>query len=408
MPAWKRNLYAIWVAELLAIAGFGSISPILPFYVRDLGVEDPAVLKIWVGAIQTSGSIMVAVFSPIWGRLADSHGRRLMFLRALFGGSLMMTFMGLASHPWQLVVFRGIGGMFTGTVAAATVLVATSVPKERTGASLGMLQTAILVGSAVGPLVGGTVADFFGYRATFFVTAGLLLSAALIVLTQVRESFTRRPHTGGFLSRIVPDFSQITSSPELFALLLLAATVNLAGGLLIPILPLFIQSLAGDGGMLGSTAGLIIGMRAFAGTFAAASVGRLSDRVGYRRVLLACTAGGVLAHLPLVLVTTPWQLLIVRILGGFFLGGTLPAINALIAVKAESGRQGAVYGLASSMSSTGSALGPAVGASIAAATGFAPVFLTAAAILAAGFVLVAALVRPRSETAGEGQSADPR
>ena len=147
--------------------------------------------------------------------------------------------------------------------------------------------------------------------------------------------------------------------------------------------------------MLAATAGLIVGVRAFAGTFAAASIGPLSDRLGYRKVLMACMAGGVLAHLPLPLVTGPWQLLILRLLGGFFLGGTLPTINALIAVKADPARQGSVFGLGSSLSATGSAVGPAVGAVTGAAFGFAPVFLTAAAILGSGLVLVLLRIQPR-------------
>jgi DHA1 family multidrug resistance protein-like MFS transporter len=147
---WRRSLYAIWIAELFAIAGFGAATPIIPFFVQELGIRDPAAVRLWVGSIQAGGSAMVAVFSPIWGRLADYYGRRVMFLRALFGGTVMMALMGLSSHPWQLLVFRSAGGIFTGTVAAATVLVATTVPRRHTGYSLGLLQTAIMICSATG------------------------------------------------------------------------------------------------------------------------------------------------------------------------------------------------------------------------------------------------------------------
>ncbi len=394
---WQLNFYAIFVAEILAVAGFGSASPIIPFYVQHLGVSEPGKVKMWVGIIQTSGSAMVALFSPIWGRLADSYGRRLMFLRALIGGSIMMALIGIASHPWQLVVFRGFGGIFTGTVAAATVLVATTVPKDKRGYCLGMLQSGVLIGSAVGPVIGGTVADFFGYRAAFFVTSGLLAGGAGVVFLFVRENFTRTPSSERFLRRIVPDFGVLRASPELVALIAVVGTVHLSSSVLLPMLPLFIQSLAKGGVMIGSITGLVIGMRAFSGAFAAATIGRISDKVGYRRVLLICMLAGMAAHVPLIFVTNYWQLLVLRIIGGFFLGGTIPSLNALIAIKAESGQQGAVYGLSASFGSAGGAIGPALGAVVAAAWGFDAVFLLTAAVLGISALIVATRVaRPTS------------
>ena len=394
---WQKNFYAIWVAQLLAIAAFGTVTPILPFYIQELGVTDPARVKMWVGLVQTAGSAMVALFSPIWGRLADSYGRRIMFLRALIGGTVMMTLMGTATHPWQLVLFRGMGGVFTGTVAAATVLVASSAPRGQAGRSLGMLQMAVMVGSAFGPVVGGTLADFFGHRTAFFCTAGLLAVAAVMVLTMVREQFTPRPAEGPLWRRIVPEFSVITRSRELSLLVLVVAVVNVAGGAVMPILPLFIQSLAPDAGFIGTTTGAIIGARALAAAAAAAVVGRVSDRLGYQRVLVLCLLGGAVSHLLLLVVRTPGALALLRLFTGIMMGGTIPTVNALIAARTERGRQGTVFGLTSSVGSAATALGPAVGASIGAFWGFVPVFLTVAGILASGAVMVLAAMRHSPE-----------
>lgn len=400
---WQRNFHAIWAAQLLAVAGFGAVTPILPFHIQQLGVTDPSLIKIWVGLVQTAGSSMVALFSPIWGRLADSYGRRIMFLRALIGGTVMMTLMGTASHPWQLILFRGMGGIFTGTVAAATVLVASTAPRARMGQSLGMLQTAVMVGSAFGPVLGGALGDFLGYRGAFFCTAALLGCAALLVLARVREEFTPRAPEGPLWRRVVPQFSVITRSKDLSLLVLVVAVVNVAGGAVMPILPLFIQSLAPAAGFLGTTTGAIIGARAVAAAAAAAVIGRVSDRLGYQKVLLFCLAGGVASHLLLLLVRTPAQLALLRVLTGVMMGGTIPTVNALIAGRAERGRQGTVFGLTASVSSAANALGPAVGASIGAAWGFAPVFAAVAAILASGAVMVlAAMRRSRPQPAAPG------
>jgi MFS transporter, DHA1 family, multidrug resistance protein len=403
-PGWKKNFYAIWVAELLAIAGFGTMNPILPFYVQHLGITADAEVKMWVGLVQTAGSAMVAIFSPIWGRLADSYGRRVMLLRALVGATAMMLLMGFAAHPWQLVLFRAIGGVFTGTVAAATVLVASTAPAEAAGRSLGLLQTAVLVGSSFGPVLGGALGDLLGYRAAFFCTAALTAVSAAIVAAFVREDFVPKPIDGPLWRRVVPDFSVITRSRELSLLVLTVAIVNLAGGSIMPILPLFIQSLAPDTQLIGTTAGAVIGVRAVAAAIAAALAGRLSDRIGYRRVLLFCLVGGALAHLALLLVRTPLQLGVLRFFTGALMGGTIPTVNALIAARADRARHGTVFGVASSVSSTGNALGPAFGAAIGALWGFPPVFVAVTAILGAGAIFVKAAM-PAPQRGGGRQGA---
>ena len=178
-------------------------------------------------------------------------------------------------------------------------------------------------------------------------------------------------------------------------LIVLIAVVQFANSAIIPILPLFIQSLTPSAGMLATTAGLIIGISAFSSAGAAAVIGRVSDRLGFKRVLLVCLTGGVLAHLPLLFIATPLELLFARFSAGLFLGGTIPAVTALIALKAAEGSHGTVYGLSSSMSAMGFALGPAVGASVAAAWGFPPVFVIIAAVLAVALVMTGVFVKKR-------------
>ncbi len=401
---WKRNFYSIGVAEFLAIAGFGALGPILPFYIQELGITDPGQVKIWVGLVQSAGGISLAIFAPIWGRLADSYGRRIMFLRALVGGTVMMFCMGIATHPWQLVVFRAVGGAFTGTVAAATVLVAGSAPPNKAGYTLGMLQMAIMVGSAVGPALGGGIADLFGNRVSFLATSALLGAGALVVLFYVREDFVPKPVKGGSWRRLIPDFSLLGRSREILLFLVVVLTLNLSGGAVGPILPLFIQSITLSAGLLGTTAGLIIGGGALAGAVAAVTVGHVSDRVGYRNVLVGCLAGGVVTHLLLIAVRTPGQLAVLRLVSGAVLGGAVPTVNALLATRADRSQLGTIYGLSTSLSAVANALGPALGASIGALWGFVPVFVTVAAILAAGTVLVfVAMPGARARTPAPGR-----
>jgi MFS transporter, DHA1 family, multidrug resistance protein len=380
---WRRTFYAVLAGEVLALTGFMACIPILPFYLRDLGVTDPTSLKLWVGACSTVVAVSLAVFAPVWGQLADTLGKRPMLLRAMIGGVVVIGLMGFAWRPWQVLVLRGMQGALTGTVAAATVLVATITPVEEVGFALGLLQTGIYAGSSLGPALGGLLSDLFGYRVNFFASSFLLAAGAVIVLVWVPDDRNRVPRSTFSWRRLAPDFSALVSSPGLITFLLVSGALQVAASTVSPILPLFIQSISPNASMVGSTTGLILGLSALAAALAAAGLGRVSHRLGYARVLSFCLVGAVLILLPQAFVRRPWQLLALRMAGGAFIGGAEPSVNALIATRAEKGRQGIVFGLSSSVSSAGAAVGPMIGALLSAAFGFSAAFFAGAAVLLA-------------------------
>ena len=108
------------------------------------------------------------IFSPIWGTLADRFGRKPLLLRAYVGAMITLTLQGAAQEVWQLLLLRGLQGMFVGTIPAATALVAASAPRERVTYSLGVLQMAFFTSQLIGPIVGGLLASSIGIRPTFF------------------------------------------------------------------------------------------------------------------------------------------------------------------------------------------------------------------------------------------------
>ncbi len=152
------------IAEFLAIAGFSTSNPIIPLYLRDLGVTDTAALNAWTGAINGLAAFVMALAAPIWGALADNYGRKLMLLRAMGGGAILMGLLAITTSPWQVLVLKGIQGAITGTVAAATVLTASLVPANQIGYYMGLLQMAVFAGNSAGPLIGGVVTDIAGPR----------------------------------------------------------------------------------------------------------------------------------------------------------------------------------------------------------------------------------------------------
>ena len=128
---WRRNMWAVWLGELFAIAGFNAAMPFLPYYVQELGVTAPGQVEIWTGLLSSGAAWTMAVMSPIWGALGDRFGRKLMLTRALFGGAVLIAAMAMASSVQHLLVLRTLQGAVTGTVAAAYTLVAASTPPNR-------------------------------------------------------------------------------------------------------------------------------------------------------------------------------------------------------------------------------------------------------------------------------------
>src|SRR3972149_2442448 len=133
MPHWRRTLYTIWFTEFIAIVGFAFVSPFIPYYIQQLGVTDPKEVALWAGLAQSGLSLSLAVMAPVWGMLADRYGRKMMIMRATFAGAVLMALMGFVTNVQQLVLLRALQGVFTGTVAAATTLVVSVVPKQHSG-----------------------------------------------------------------------------------------------------------------------------------------------------------------------------------------------------------------------------------------------------------------------------------
>src|SRR5215204_5644739 len=399
-PGWNTTLYAVWAGQLLALIGFSSRVPFLPFYLDDLGVSDVSGQALWSGAINAAGAAAMAITAPIWGLLADRYGRKPMLLRGLFGGAVVVVLMGFANAPWQLLSLRVLEGMLTGTVAAATALIATSAPKQRLGYALGMVQTAVFAGAAAGPLFGGFAYDRIGPRATFVLAGMMLFCGGVIVALLARERFTRvATHamtdegqgrwrrfrtSGAFLFSA----AMLTMLGAIFAVRVIAMAMQ-------PIIPLFVQQLAPDDPHVATVAGVVLGSAGFTSAFAAAYLGRLGDRTGHRRVLAISLLGAGLVYLPMAVVRNPWQLALLQALMGVAAGGLIPSANALVAHLTPVERRGAVFGLTAALSAVGGFIGPLLGALLATSFGFRAAFIAAGALMLA----VAAMVIVTAETA---------
>ena len=162
MERWKINLYALWLTQVLSLTSFGLGMPFLPFYIQEISPMSPEVVKWYTGLLNALPALTMAVMSPIWGMVSDRYGRKMMLLRAMGGGVMIIGLIGMVTAMWQIVVLRGLQGIFTGTVTAALAFVASNTPTKNLSYAIGFLSSSTFLGYAIGPIIGGIVAEWFG------------------------------------------------------------------------------------------------------------------------------------------------------------------------------------------------------------------------------------------------------
>ena len=380
---WRRNLAAIWAAQMLAIVGFNTRAPFYVFFLRDdLGVHSTRALTLWSGALNSAGALTMMIAAPIWGVVADRYGRKPMVVRAMACGFVLATLSSFAQHPWHILALRMLEGATLGTVSASVAFVASAVPKDRLGFSLGLMQMAVFSGASIGPLFGGYLAASLGYRHTLWVSGALLGLGAVVAAIFVHEDFV--PRSAAQAKR--PSFVATTRAHLHNKLLLVLIAVPMleqtANQSVAPIVPLFVQHLVGSGANAASITGLMLGLGGVAGAISAIFFGRMSDRVNPKSILLVCLIVGGLSYFPQGLAPTVIMLIGFRIIFGLTTGGVGPTTNALLAQITPAEERGSVYGLLSASTAAGGLIGPLGASTLAAATSLrVPFFLTGAMLL---------------------------
>lgn len=378
MEIWKRNLYACWLGCFITGAGVGLVMPFMPLYIEQLGVRDTASVERWAGIAFGAMFLVAAIAAPIWGKLADAYGRRVMLLRAGLAMTVVMSLMGLCRNVYDLVALRLVMGGSLGFNSSSTALVATQTPKENAGWALGTLATGSIAGSLLGPLIGGYLAEVLGLRRVFFVTGALLFGTFLVTLFLVKETFVpdgRVPPTSREVWQRIPQPSRLLA---LFATAFMVMFANLS---IEPIVTVYIKQLAGGSQHVALIAGTIFAASGLAMILVAPSVGRLSDRIGPGKVLL----GGILLTaalmIPQAYVQNPWQLLVLRFCMGMAGAGLVPSVNTQIKHLVPSEVISRVYGYNQSAQFIGGLLGPVLGGEMAARWGIRAVFFWTCALL---------------------------
>lgn len=373
MEAWKRTVYISLVCVFCTAFGVSQLAPILPLYFHDLGVQTPESMSLWSGLATGATYIIVCLAAPFWGRVADKKGRKITLIRSSFGMALCNALIAFQTTPEGVVLIRLIQGLVSGFYSASITLIASETPIERTGWALGLLASANLAGSLIGPLLGGYIADTVGIRNDFIIVGALMGLAGVLATIFIHENYVPQPNPEKLsirkLKEQIPEFNSIVAlcvASFIYAICIMS---------LQPVISVYIKGIVpSDTENLAFIAGAVFSAMGIAQLMSSSPLGKLVDKIGPRKVLVVSLIYVGILNIPQAYVSDVYQLAIIRFLQGFGLGGMLPALNTYLSSKTPREFTGQVFSYNQSCLFFGYFLGSVGGASLMAWLGFTTLF----------------------------------
>lgn len=378
MPIWKRNLFVCWIGVFIAAIGMSEVAPILPLYIRYLGIQNSSLVSQLSGIMFGCTYLITAIFSPIWGHAADKIGRKPMILRAGLGLSIVYLLMGFVPNIYFLMVLCAVQGAITGYSAACNTLIATQTDKEYVGYALGTLSTASVAGSLLGPTLSGLIEAALGLKAVFFIMSGLLMISFIITLLLVKESFVRNDKKIQGLGEIWNSVPQ----KELTVVILITFFILGVGLYSVePIMTQYVSTLSPNSSHIALISGLVFSATGLSNIISAPRLGKLSDKIGAHKVIMISLIVAGVLYIPQAFVQNPWQLLVLRFLLGFAMGGLIPSVSIMIKMITPDNLTGRIFGFNMSLGYLGVATGSVLGGQIAGRFSFQYVFYVTSTLM---------------------------
>lgn len=324
--------------------------------------------------------IVSAITSPLWGKLADKKGRKLMILRASFGMAIAIGAMGLVTNVYQLFALRCLQGLFAGFVSNSNALIATQTPKEKAGQAMGTMASSVTAGTLLGPLVGGFLASIFSYRITFFITGILLFTTFIMSFLWVKEDNFVAKNTAK-LDKTKDVIKQFNSPILIFGLLITTMIIQAANNSINPIVSLFVKQLLHNHGNVVLISGIIAALPGIA-TFAVASkFGALGDKIGTHKIIIAGFIAASLFFFATAFVQNTIELGILRFLVGFSDACLFPQVQTMLTKNSPAAITGRVFSWNQSAMYLGNIIGPLIGTTVSGLSNYSMVFLVTAVIV---------------------------
>jgi MFS family permease len=387
----RRNILAAAGAGAIGFTGFTLVMPFLPLYIAELGTTDVGEIALWTGLILGATPTVTAISAPLWGRVGDKYGSKLLVIRSLTAFILTKAAMAFVTAPWQLFALRALLGVFAGYGALTMSMAAQSAPRDKMAQAIGTVQTGHRLGPAIGPVVGGLLAPLVGLRHAFLVAAAFYLVAMLLIIFVYQEPLDRRAPKkvrGGWQV-----FTQLVRLPGfLLALFVIFGlqTVDRSFG---PVLPLFVAQVGVTEARIPLVAGVLFSLGAVSAALGSQLAPRLLTRQTPKAVMVGGALTAAIALAAIVVAPSLWVLGVAIVIAGVSMGSSTTAIYSVAGGLLPADAHATGFGIMTTASLLGLAVSP-VAAGLIGSAGLRIVFMADVVLLA----LIAVLIWRRLRT----------
>ena len=397
----KKNIAIIWVALFIVSAGMSAIVPFLPLFIRELGVTDYNEVAAYSGMCFSAPFLISFFVTPFWGILGDKYGKKLMTVRAIFGLAVALVLIGISQNVYQLLVFRILQGLLSGFYPASIALAAADSPPEKTAQTIGAIQSSNISGNIIGPLIGGTLSDLFGFRWVFIIVGILSAVMGVLIVSFVKND---KPKQTKDIPKYLDNWKLVLHNKLLLLFGLTIVLASFGDSFIRPIFVLFVESLGVNKSSLATISGLLLSIQGFSAALSAGLLSRVLVKRHISKVLAASFIIVAAANLAQGYLSSLMLVALARFVIGLAYGLVLPILYSLMIGDVDKSKNGGIVGISSSFQTLGNFVGPVSAGFLLSVAGFRGSFQIAASIfMLLSFVYVlkntqnAVNVQPHSE-----------
>ena len=395
-------MLAVAAAGMIGFTGFTLVMPFLPLYIAELGTTDVKEIAMWTGLTLGATPTVTAISAPLWGRVGDRYGSKVLVIRSLIAFILTTAAMGFVTAPSQLFALRALLGVFAGYGALTISMAAESSPRDRMAQAIGMVQTGHRLGPAVGPVIGGLLAPMVGLRRSFLFASAfyvLALIAIVVFYKEPRDGKAPRSVRGG--KAVLAHLFRLPGFLLALVVIFGLQTVDRSFG---PVLPLFVQQVGVPVTRIPIVTGVLFSLGAIAAAFGHHLAGKLMQRRSARTIivtgaLLAASAVGTIVVAPSLYFVGAAMMLF-----GISVGVSTTTIYAVAGSSLPPDAHATGFGVMTTASLLGLAVSPVIAGFIG-GTGLRLVFIADVVLLVVVGLLV--LQGLRSQPKVKDDSGDP-
>jgi MFS family permease len=393
----NRAVLALSIGRLGDAIGNSIVFIVVPLYIGVLPAPlFPFPETVRAGIVISLFGFANAFLQPFSGALIDRANRRKPFV---LGGLLLLSAatvgFAFANQYVDLLGLRALQGIGVAlTVPATMAILANRTERETRGGSMGIFSTFRVSGLAVGPLIGGYLYEHYGYNAAFFAGAALIFLGVVLVQIWVDEV---RIESSEVEKRSFQIIDRALLTPAILALAFSTFIMADAFTLIVPLEQDFNQRLHQSAFMFGVAFSALMVTR----ILTQIPLGRVSDEIGRKPLIIAGSIMMALATLPMGMVNSTGELIVLRAIQGVGSAGIAAPVFALVGDLSRAGGEGRQFSIITMGFGFGTAVGT-LGAGTLAAVWFELPFLVGGVL---SFVAAWIVYRHVSEAARVGHPA---